>query len=223
MNSELEDYIALKTEEFNIPNNSSDFDTESTPMITTSEIIEYIFCPRFLYFMNCLGIPQREELRAKVLKGREVHKTKEKTNVDYLRKRINCVAKEVSVYLASKSLKVRGVVDEVLFFSDGTAGPLDYKFTKYTDFTFKTHKIQSTIYALLISESYNVPVKRGYICYVRSNNALKEIQYTDVDFIMAKKIVEEIFDIITMGFFPRKTKYSNRCVDCTYRNICNKI
>lgn len=223
MNSEIENYISLKSEQSALLVDYWDFDTEASPMITTSEIIEYTYCPRFIYFMNCLGIPQREELRVKVLKGREIHETREKSNVDYVRKRINCIRKEVSVYIASKTLKVRGIVDEVLFFSDGTAGPLDYKFTKYTDFTFKTHKIQSTIYALLIQENYNIPVQRGYLCYVRSNNAIKEIQYKEEDFKNAKKIVAEIFDILFLGYFPRKTKYQSRCLDCTYRNICNKM
>ncbi len=29
------------------------FDTEQTPMITTSDVLEYLFCPRFTYYMNC--------------------------------------------------------------------------------------------------------------------------------------------------------------------------
>lgn len=53
-------------------------DTESTVMITPSEVIEYLFCPRFLYFMNCLKIPQHEELRYKVMKGRALHERREK-------------------------------------------------------------------------------------------------------------------------------------------------
>ncbi len=38
-------------------------------MITPSEVIEHIYCPRFTCFLNCLNIPQHEELRYKVLKG----------------------------------------------------------------------------------------------------------------------------------------------------------
>lgn len=41
--------------------------------ITPSEVIEYLYCPRFIYFMNCLGIAQHEDQRFMVLKGREVH------------------------------------------------------------------------------------------------------------------------------------------------------
>ena len=48
--------------------------------ITPSEVIEYLYCPRFIYFMNCLSIPQHEEQRYKVLMGREIHEKKSKIN-----------------------------------------------------------------------------------------------------------------------------------------------
>jgi len=195
-------------------------DDEKTPMITPSEIIEHLYCPRFTYFMNCLNIPQHEEQRYKVLKGRELHEKREKTNVEYLRKRLGCINKEISVYIASKKLGVRGVIDEVLYLSDGTLAPLDYKYTEFTDFTFQTHKVQSTLYALLIMENYEKPVQKGFICYARDGNRIKEIIYADKDFWYTKQIVKEIFDIILKGYYPRKTPWKQRCIDCCYRNIC---
>jgi len=198
----------------------SDLDDERTPMITTSELIEYLYCPRFTYFLNCLKIPQHEELRYKVLKGRELHEKKEKTNVDYIRKRLGCIKKEVSVYLASKKLKIRGIVDEVLFLNDGTLAPFDYKLTEYDEFIFRTHRVQSTVYAMLIMENYGEPVKRGFICYARSKNLVKELVYREEDFAATKEIINEIFAIILEGFYPKKTRWPNRCIDCCYRNIC---
>lgn len=195
-------------------------DDETTPMISTSQVIEHLFCPRFTYFMNCLNIPQHEELRHKVMIGRELHEKRQKTNVDYLRKKLFCVKKENSVYLASKELKVRGVVDEVLHLSDGTLSPLDYKYVEYKDFVYKTHRVQSTIYALLIMENYREPVKKGFICYVREGNKVKEIAYNQNDFGFAREQINEIFDIIIKGKYPKKSTWNNRCVDCCYRNIC---
>lgn len=197
-------------------------DTETTPMITPSEVIEFVYCPRFTYFLNCLDISQNEHLRYKVLKGREIHERKEKTNTDYLRKRLGVIKKELSVYLASQKYKVRGVVDEVLFLNDGTLAPLDYKYTEYTDFTFKTHKIQSILYALLIKENYESEVKKGFICYVKNGNNVKEIMYNENDFVEAINIVKRIFKIIDKGYFPERTKNEMRCLDCCYRNICPK-
>ncbi len=199
---------------------SSETDTESTPMITPSEVIEHLYCPRFTYFMNCLNIPQHEELRYKVLKGRELHDRREKENRDYIRKRLGCIDKEIAVYIASKRIGIRGIIDEVLHLSDGTLAPLDYKYAEYTDHTFETHKVQSILYALLIMENYQKPVKKGFICYTRSNNKIKKVVYKEKDFCYADSVVQEIFGVIVKGFYPKRTSGRNRCIDCCYRNIC---
>lgn len=195
-------------------------DTETTPMITPSEVMEYLFCPRFTYFMNCLNIYQHEEKRYKVIKGRELHEKRESQNIDYFRKRLGVEKKEMSVYLASKNLGVRGIVDEVLFLSDKTLAPLDYKFTEYRDFVFSTHKTQSALYALLIMENYGKKVERGFICYVKSKNKIKEIIFTNEDFLFSRKTIKEIFDVIQKGYYPKKTKWIKKCLDCCYKNIC---
>ena len=195
-------------------------DTETTLMITPSEVIEHVYCPRFTYFMNCLNIPQHEELRYKVRKGRELHSKKEIHNKTYLRKKIGCVKKEIGVYLASPLLHVRGIVDEVLHFADGSVSPLDYKLTEYRDFLFRTHKIQSTLYAMLISEIYRTEVRRGFVCYMKKGSRLEEIEYRKHDFKNTEKLLSEIFSVIERGFFPKKSSRSSRCADCCYKNIC---
>lgn len=188
--------------------------------ITPSDVIEYLFCPRFIYFMKCLDIPQHEDERYKVIKGREVHEEKYKINREYLRKKLGCVAKDISVYLTSSVLHLRGEVDEVLSFSDGTLAPLDYKFAEYKDWVFQTHKYQSTLYALLIMENYGKEVKRGYVCYIRSRNLIKEVPFCNADFEKAKSIVNEVLTIISRGYYPKKRSSQAHCIDCCYRNIC---
>ena len=94
--------------------------------ITASDILEYLFCPRFTYFENYLDIPQHEEKRFKVQKGRTVHEEKERINPEYLRKKIGCIERKKAVYLSSER-GIRGIVDEILFLNDGSAAPLDYK------------------------------------------------------------------------------------------------
>jgi CRISPR-associated exonuclease Cas4 len=197
---------------------------ESAPeqeiFVTVSDALEYLFCPRFIYFMHCLGIAQREERRYKVQKGRELHESREKVNRDYVRKRLNCVRKEVSVYLTSQKCHFKGEVDEVLFLEDGTAAPLDYKYAEFKDTVYRTHKFQAALYGLLIMEHFGVDVKRGFVCYTRSNNHVEEIDFQQKDYDKAKEIVREILMIIQRGYYPDGTKQKARCVDCTYRNIC---
>lgn len=193
---------------------------ENVLSITTSDVVEYLFCPRFTYFMNCLNIPQHEEDRYKVLKGRELHERRAVINKDYLRHKINCVDKEILVYLNSDRYHIRGIVDEVLTLSDGTMAPLDYKFAEYKDYLYRTHKIQSVIYGILIKENYHCEVTRGYVCYLRSKNLLKEINFTSDLFKEAEEIVRDILQIIRTGYYPKKGNSLAKCIDCCYKNIC---
>ncbi|HQM85347.1 MAG TPA: CRISPR-associated protein Cas4 [bacterium] len=191
-----------------------------TTLLTPSEIIEYLYCPRFTYFMFVLDIQQHEEKRYKVQVGREIHEEKAQINKDYLRKKIGVTAKEQEVYLSNDTLHLKGIVDEVLTLENGTMAPLDYKFAEYSDYMFSTHKYQSLCYALLIEANYGLPVKTGFIVYTRSNNKLIEIEFKDEDRDKLKEIIREMVLIIQKGFFPKKTKSTARCGDCTYRNIC---
>ena len=92
------------------------------------------------------------------------------------------VEKRIDVSLISRRHHLRGRLDEVLFFDDGTAGPLDYKFAKDPGRIYTTLRLQSAIYALLIRENFRVPVRRGYLVYTRSQNRVVEITYQPEDF-----------------------------------------
>lgn len=212
--------MSKNSESASVSGSKNDQYTYTDIYISASVLLEYLFCPRFIYFMNCLCIDQQEDKRYKVLKGREVHENKAKVNIDYLRKRIGCIDKDVNVYLSSSKYQIHGEIDEVLTLSDGTMAPLDYKFAEYQETIFRTHKYQSVFYALLIRENYGKEVKKGFICYVRSKNMLKEIFITNNDVDELQSMILEILDITQKGYYPKGTKYKAKCIDCCYRNIC---
>ena len=195
-------------------------DTERTPMITPSEVLEHVYCPRFTWFMNVQNIPQHEESRFKVLKGRQVHQRRATENRDYLRRKIGAIKREINVYLGSPVLRVRGVVDEVLWLKDGSMAPLDYKYTESRETAFKTHETQILLYAMLIREVYQTSVNRGYVAYVRDGSQLLEVPVTDESIERMKLLIGEIFDIILSGRLPARTSSRLRCEDCCYKNIC---
>jgi CRISPR-associated exonuclease Cas4 len=189
-------------------------------IITISDVLEYLFCPRFIYFMHCLDIPQHEEQRLKVIKGREVHETRRMTNTEYVRKKLNCIKKERGVFISSKRNHIKGIVDEVLFMEDGTAVPFEYKFAEYKNKIFKTYKYQLVLHGLMIRENYDIEVNRGYICYIRSNNLVQQIDFKRSDFEKGVEIINSIINIIEMGIYPKTSSNSKKCADCCYRNIC---
>jgi CRISPR-associated exonuclease Cas4 len=188
-------------------------------LITVSDVMEYSFCPRFVYFMHCLNISQHAENRFKVVKGREVHAERKNTNRDHVRKKLHCILKDPEVLLVSKKHHIKGIVDEVLFLEDGTAAPLEYKFAQYRNEIFLTHINQLALQAILIEENYGRKVKKGYICYIRSKNLVKEVKLHKADLSKAKKSITEILEIIKKGTYPAAT-HDDKCTDCCYRNIC---
>ncbi len=189
--------------------------------LTASQMIEYLYCPRFTYFEYVLGIPQNEAKRFKVEKGRGVHETMKNRNPDYLRKRIGVISRESDVFLAS-SQGIRGIVDEILFLNDGTAAPLDYKYAEFKNDVFNTYRLQMVFYARLIKDNYNVPVNRSYIVYTRSKNKLVEVKIGDEEYEDLKKTIGEMLLIIQKNKYPKPTRSTKRCTDCCYKNICEK-
>jgi len=207
------------------PENSEVQDAENGDgefSITASDILEHLFCPRFTYFQSYLHIPQHEEKRFKVQKGRTIHEDRMRVNPKYLRKNLGCIDRKQSVYLSSRK-GLRGIVDEILFLDDNSAAPLDYKYAQYKDRTFKNHKYQLTFYGELIKDRFQVPVNRGFIVYTRSRNKLIEVPITERMYSELDAIVSDFLNVAQRGVYPKPTKYKARCGDCCYRNICEKV
>lgn len=188
--------------------------------ITPSHIIEYLYCPRFTYFEYVLCIPQYEDRHFKVEKGRQVHDQKLERNKDYLRKRIGVCEKYADQYLTNSVL--RGKIDEVLLLNDGTMAPLDYKFAKFESRIYATYRTQLESYAVLIEDNFGKKVNKGFLIYTRSSNKLVEIDVTEESKENIKHVCSEVIEIIDTNKFPKATKYKQRCLGCTYRNICIK-
>lgn len=191
--------------------------------LTPSHIIEYLFCPRFTYFEYVLCIPQHEDADYKVMRGRHLHDERLERNKDYLRRRLGrpgvpVVEKHLDQYLTNEL--IRGQVDEVIGFGDGSMAPLDYKFAEYKNRVYDTYRTQLFCYAWLIEANFRRSVDRGFLVYTRSNNRVIEVAIGESDKEVVKRAAEAIFSIIDRNFFPKATKAKARCVTCTYRNVC---
>jgi CRISPR-associated exonuclease Cas4 len=193
--------------------------SETDPFsITPSTVIEFLFCPRFIYFMNVLDIPQFEEYDFKVMLGRMVHTEKLNLNKDYLRKKIGAKSKYFDVYMSNKFL--RGKVDEVIELKDGTFAPLDYKFAEYKDVIYKALKYQIYCYAVLIEDNFNVKVNKGFLVFTRSNNKLVEVTVPKESKELIYNSCKDILNIIETNVFPKVKVSKSKCSHCIYRNIC---
>ena len=87
----------------------------------------------------------------------------------------------------------------MLQLADGTLAPLDYKYTEYKEKVYRTHKYQIILYGLMIEDTYRFPVNRGYVCYVRKGNVVKEVSIGAKERQEAKAIVSDMLAIIQRG------------------------
>ena len=186
--------------------------------ITPSELIELSYCPRFIYYMNCLDIPQYEKNRYLVQLGNEVHKKRTKSNKKYLSKKMEVLDKYVNIEVSSDIYKLKGKIDELLFLNDKEAHIVDYKNSAYKNVIYKTLKLQMTAYAVMVQEKYNVAVKNTSVVFLQNNKVI-EISIGDEEILNLKKYINEYHKILK-GFYPKGTTIHSRCSDCCYRNIC---
>ncbi|MDQ2084981.1 CRISPR-associated protein Cas4 [Herbivorax sp. ANBcel31] len=200
---------------------SQSFFNENQYYITPSDIIEFLYCKRFIYFMRSLGIDQHTEKRFKTTMGKEVHKKRGNENKHYLRKRIASCEKLNDINLVSPKLGIRGKVDEIHICSDGSMCPLDFKYAVYNERLYKTYKSQIIMYSLMIEEVYKKEVKVGYIVYCREGNKLVEVEVDKSEKEKVFSYIDEYKKVLN-GFFPASTKEKSKCLDCCYRNICIK-
>ena len=84
------------------------------------------------------------------------------------------------------------------------------------------YKIQLVFYSVLIEENYNIPVNKGYIVYIRSNNRLEELEFSDEDYDSFFIIYSDLKEILEKEVYPIGTYQSIRCEECDYRNICSQ-
>lgn len=186
--------------------------------LTPSHLIQYLYCPRFIYFEHVLAIPQYEEKNYKVMRGRHLHDARLEQNKGYLRKRIGVVARYDDQYLTNDLL--RGKVDEVLLLADGTMAPLDYKFAVYEERLFKTYATQLYCYAWLIETNFGKSVNKGYLVYTRSQNKLITLEVEDAHKQWVEATARAVGEIIMENYYPKATRDKKKCLSCTYRNIC---
>lgn len=188
--------------------------------LTPSHLIQYLYCPRFIYFEWVLAIPQYEEKNYKVMRGRHLHDERLEQNKGYLRKRLGVVGRLDDQYLANNLL--RGRVDEVLTLADGSMAPLDYKFAEYKERVFHTYQTQIYCYAWLIEENFGKPVHTGYVVYTRSSNKVVAVPVTEEHKRRVEKTAREVGAIISGNYWPKATRDKQKCVSCTYKNICTR-
>ncbi|MCL5076336.1 MAG: CRISPR-associated protein Cas4 [Chloroflexi bacterium] len=187
--------------------------------LTVSDVKQYSYCPRVVYFTYCL--PLRRPTTYKMAEGKLEHE-----HIAELEQRRSLKAyglaegeRQFNVNLYSKRLELSGKLDMVIE-TAGEVIPVDFKNTGGG--VGLNHKYQLTAYALLVEDQWQKPVRRGFI-YLAPQKKGQEVTITPNMRLFVKAALAKIRDMLERESMPPPTRRWARCVDCEFRNFCNDV
>jgi len=185
--------------------------------LRVSDIKQYIYCPRIMYYYYVLPIPRR--ITRKMEYGRIEH-----IEIGHLEKRRSFKAYGIAegvrgfqVYLESKKLGLNGVLDMMITTGKGEIHPVEFKHSLSKDGLHQ--KYQLAAYAMLIEENYGKPVRHGFLYLIPSKTIVPmEITMSMREHI--KKTLSAIRNIISKERMPSYMRSKKRCNNCEFKNYC---
>lgn len=184
-----------------------------------TDLKQYEFCQRVVYYERCLPLlrPRTYKMDA----GQQAHEGERKRAVRRTLKRFDIAEgqRQFDLALASERLRLRGIVDEVIFAADGRVIPVDYKLAKRVG---KHHRLQLCAYGLLLEERYETTIPQGYL-YLIPQRELVAVRLTDKLRQRVLDVLQNLYDMVLSERMPPPAAQINRCHPCEFRRFCNDI
>jgi len=187
--------------------------------ITVTDIKQYIYCQRIIYFTYCMPVEVTKTYKMKF--GKEEHDRAEELEKRRTLQRYGLEdgEKRYSVRLDSKRLGLRGKLD-LLVVNKKEYVPIELKYSSREPGLH--HKYQLTAYVLLVEEEFKTSVRRGIIHLIPSKESF-EVKITPNLRRKAKGLIEEIRELVTLERMPDPVRERGKCKDCEYQNFCGDV
>ena len=180
-----------------------------------TDLKEYTFCPRVLYYENCL--PDLRPSTYKMGAGVRAHQNERK---EAARRTYGLPEGEhhFNLTLTSEALGLIGEIDEVILTPD-EAFVVDYKLAKKVGNNFK---LQVVAYAMLLMESWNVSVRESFV-YLIPTRKLQPVKVTSQIQAKVRQAVEHMHRIVEQEEMPPPPPNTRQCITCKHRRFCNDV
>ncbi|MHB8626476.1 MAG: CRISPR-associated protein Cas4 [Aggregatilineales bacterium] len=193
-------------------------DNDGRHWLTVTHLKQYTFCPRVLYYELCT--PTVRPRTYKMDAGAEAHEDEQERAP---RRSFNAYGlptgeRRLDLAVESLSLGLRGIVDEVVITAD-EAIVVDYKMAAFAG---ENHQIQLGAYALLVEDTFQLPVQRGFL-YLLTKKRFEEVKITPALRNSVRQILEDIRQIDEREAMPPPTTQRNKCAICEFKRFCNDI
>lgn len=187
--------------------------------LTVSDIKQFFYCPRVVFYTYCLHAkrPSTYKMKEGSLEHEAVEEREERRSLKAYG--LSEGERRFNISLSSARLGLTGKLDMALI-TPGEIIPVDFKNTSGSPGL--NHKYQLTGYALLVEDLWQKPVRRGFI-YLAPQKKAKEIVITDNMRLFCKQAMAKIRRMIDREILPAPARSRALCTDCEYRNFCNDI
>ncbi len=186
--------------------------------LKVTDIKQYVYCPRIIYFTYVC--PVQKKVTRKMRYGQEAHLELDRLEKRRTFKRYNFKDGERKFHtsLYSPRLGLGGKLDMHIL-AEGEIFPVEFKHSSQG--TSLNHKYQLVAYAMLLEDTYNKPVRYGFIC--TDAGKVTPLEVTPNTRAFVKEILEKIRLLVSKEWMPNKAGKKGKCVDCEYRNFCGDV
>jgi len=186
--------------------------------ITVSDVIQYHYCPRKIYFLRVLEVPA--PAKRKMDYGSKIHEKERRRMMErkliygFERDEVEEVMQNLQI--EAKEIGLRGKLDVALRLRVGEFLPVD---TKYTDevILHRRYLKQLYAYALLLDHEFRTDVRRGVV-YFSKQRAPRTVEISDEDKRGILRDITQIRRIIASEEIPRPN--TERCGYCEVKSYC---
>lgn len=193
-------------------------DTLTTPFLVT-DVKQWVYCPRVLYYHVCL--PDVRPITQKMEYGVEAGRAEEGREERRSLRAYGLAAgeREFNVRLLSERLGLRGEADMVITTPEGEVIPVDYKFSMIDGVHFQ---MQVAAYALLLEEQRGCAIDRGFLYLIPERRA----EVVSIDRRLRAKTLaalEAMRHMLVSEKMPAPAAQLRKCVACEFRRFCNDV
>ena len=187
--------------------------------LTVSNIKQYLYCPRLLFYTYCLPVPRPVTYKMEEGKEEHVHAAELEERRSLRAYDLQQGERFFNVTLHSPTLRLSGVLD-MLILTTAEAIPVEYKNTYRKP--GRNHFHQLAAYAMLAEETWQHPVQRGFFYLIPKRRAhMVSIKQAWKQRVLHS--LQGIREMVATECMPAPTRQRGRCVDCEYRLYCADV
>lgn len=188
------------------------------PVITVTDLRQWTYCPRVVYYTSSLGI-RRRPVTFKMLEGQQ----REREALALERRRtlarygLHEGTRSIGVALSSARLGLCGRVDLVIVTSSALA-VVEFKDTPRRP--ARNHAVQLCAYALLAEERWGLPCPRAFVHSPQTGRTYS-VPLTQELRTATLRTITAVRALVAGERFPLPTSHLGRCRECEFRTFCN--